>query len=95
MAGILMKNVESWGLEIAVAAVQPIDWPGCPLVEVNPNILGWDPIRRSTRMPASAIVDNFDYGLSVAEISEPFELPQDPIRAILTHATSHRVAHPV
>jgi hypothetical protein len=27
-----------------------------------------------TRMPVSAIVDNFDYGLSVAEICEQFEL---------------------
>lgn len=78
-----------------MAAVQTIDWSECPQVEVNPNIQSGNPILRGTRMPASAIVDNFDYGLSVAEISEHFELPLDPIRAILTYAKSHRVANPV
>src|SRR5439155_26963198 len=29
-----------------------------------------------TRVPGQAIVDNFDYGPSVAEISEQLELPQ-------------------
>jgi len=46
-------------------------------------------------MPVNAIVDNFDYGLSVAEIAEQFEVPQDCVQAILTYAKSHRVAHPV
>jgi uncharacterized protein (DUF433 family) len=46
-------------------------------------------------MPVDAIVDNFDYGLSTAEISEQFEVAQDQVQAILTYAKSHRVAHPV
>ena len=46
-------------------------------------------------VPVHAIVDNFDYGLSVAEITEQFEVPPDRVEAILTHAKSHRVAHPV
>jgi uncharacterized protein (DUF433 family) len=46
-----------------------------------------------TRMPVNAIVDNFDYGVSVAEIVEQFEVPADRIEAILTYAKSHRVAH--
>ena len=37
-------------------------------------------------MPVGAIVDNFAYGLSVAEISAQFEVPQDRIQAILTYA---------
>jgi len=53
------------------------------------------PVLRGTRMPVNAIVDNFDYGLSVAEISEQFEVPQDRVQAILKYAQSHRVAHPV
>jgi uncharacterized protein (DUF433 family) len=48
---------------------------------------------RGTRMPVSAIVDNFDYGVSVAEIVEQFEVPPDRIEAILTYAKSHRIAH--
>jgi len=46
-------------------------------------------------MPVNAIVDNFDDGVSVAEISQQFEIPQDRVQAILTYAKSHRVAHSV
>jgi len=65
------------------------------LVDVNPRRKGGAPVLRDTRMPVNAIVDNFDYGLSVAEIAEQFEVPQDCVQAILTYAKSHRVAHPV
>ena len=44
-------------------------------------------------MPVGAIVDNFDYGVSVAEIAEQFEVPAERVEAILTYAKSHRVAH--
>jgi uncharacterized protein (DUF433 family) len=44
---------------------------------------------------SNAIVDNSAYGLSVAEISEKFEILQDRVQAILACAQSHRVAHPV
>jgi len=46
-------------------------------------------------MPVSAIIDNFDYGVSVEEIAEQFEVPLDRIEAILAYAESHRVTHPV
>jgi uncharacterized protein (DUF433 family) len=44
-------------------------------------------------MPADAIVDNSDFGLSAAEIAKQFELPQDRIDAILAYVRDHRVAH--
>ncbi|HXM41777.1 MAG TPA: DUF433 domain-containing protein [Bryobacteraceae bacterium] len=72
---------------------ETIDWALCPLVEVNPSVLSGAPVLRGTRMPVNAIVDNFDYGVSVAEISEQFEVPEDRIHAILAYAKSHRVAH--
>ena len=78
-----------------MAANEKIDWSQCPLVEVNPRVQSGAPVLRGTRMPVNAIVDNFDYGLSAAEISEQFELPQDRVQAILAYAKSHRVAHPV
>jgi uncharacterized protein (DUF433 family) len=78
-----------------MAAEEQIDWSQCPLVEVNPRVHSGAPVLRGTRMPVSAILDNFDYGVSVAEISEQFDVPQDRIRAILAYAKSHRVAHPV
>jgi len=78
-----------------MAVAEQIDWSQCSLVEVNPNVQSGAPVLRGTRMPVSAIVDNFDFGLGVAEISEQFEIPPDRIQAILTYAKSHRVAHPV
>jgi len=76
-----------------MAAEETIDWALCPLVEVNPRVLSGAPVLRGTRMPVSAIIDNFDYGVSVAEISEQFEVPEDRIQAILAYAKSHRIAH--
>jgi uncharacterized protein (DUF433 family) len=76
-----------------MAINESIDWSECPLVEVKPGVQSGAPVLRATRMPVSAIVDNFDYGLSVAEIVEQFEIPPDLIDAILTYAKSHRIAH--
>ena len=78
-----------------MAVADQIDWSQCPLVEANPRVQSGAPVLRGTRVPVSAIVDNFDYGVSVAEISEQFQVGQDRVQAILTYAKSHRVAHPV
>ena len=78
-----------------MAKKEKIDWSECPLVEVKPGVQSGAPVLRGTRMPAAVIVDNFDYGVSVAEIAEQFEIPPDRIEAILAYAQSHRVAHPV
>ena len=72
-----------------------IDWSDCPLVEIKPGVQSGAPVLRGTRMPVEAIVDNFDYGVSVADIAEQFEIPPDHIEAIVAYAKSHRVAHPV
>jgi uncharacterized protein (DUF433 family) len=78
-----------------MAVAERIDWSQCPLVEIKPNVQSGAPVLHGTRMPVSAITDNFDYGLSVAEIAEQFEVPESQVQAILTYAKSHRVAHPV
>ena len=78
-----------------MAANEKIDWSECSLVEVKPGVQGGAPVLRGTRMPVNAIVDNFDYGVSVAEIAEQFEIPASSVEAVLTYAKSHRVAHPV
>jgi len=58
-----------------MAAKEIIDWSECALVGVKPGVQRGAPVLRGTRMPVSAIVDNFDYGMSVAEIAEQFEIP--------------------
>ena len=75
--------------------VEQIDWSQCTSVEINLRVQSGAPVLRGTRMPVSAIVDNFDYGMSVAEISEQFEISEDRVQEILTYAKGHRVAHPV
>jgi uncharacterized protein (DUF433 family) len=90
--------VKSWnygGRAIAMASKDKIDWSECPLVEVKPGVQSGAPVLRGTRMPVNAIVDNFDYGVSVAEIAEQFEVPPERIKEIVAYAKSHRVAHSV
>jgi uncharacterized protein (DUF433 family) len=77
----------------AVMTLERIDWSGCPLVEVNPRVQSGAAVLRGTRMPADAIVDNFDFDLSAAEIAKQFELLVDRIDAILTYVRDHRFAH--
>jgi uncharacterized protein (DUF433 family) len=72
---------------------EKIDWSECPLVEVKPGVQSGAPVLHGTRLPVSPIVDNFDYGVSVFEIAEQFEVPLDRIEAILTYAKGRRVAH--
>ncbi len=76
-----------------MATSEKVDWSECPLVEVKPGVQSGVPVLSGTRMPADAIVDNFDYGVTVAEIAEQFELPPGRIEAILTYAKNHRIAH--
>ena len=76
-----------------MATKEKIDWSEYPLVEIKPGVQSGAPVVPGTRMPVNAIVDNFDYGVSVAEIVEQFEVPPDRIEAILTYAKSHRIAH--
>jgi uncharacterized protein (DUF433 family) len=76
-----------------MAVKERIDWSACALVEVKPGVHSGAPVLRGTRMPADAIVDNFDYGLNAEEIAAQFELAPDLVEAILTYAKSHRIAH--
>lgn len=75
-----------------MAVTEKIDWSECSLVEVKPEVQSGAPVLRGTRMPANAIVDNFDYGVSVPEIAEQFEVPVNHIEAILAYARHQRAA---
>lgn len=61
-------------------------------METNPRVDSGTPVLRGTRMPANAIVDNFDFGLSVAEIMEQFDASEENIMAVLEYAKTHRTA---
>jgi uncharacterized protein (DUF433 family) len=70
-----------------------IDWSECPLVESKPEVQSGVPVLQGTRMPADAIVDNSDYGVTAGEIAEQFEVPVGLVEAVITYAKSHRIAH--
>jgi uncharacterized protein (DUF433 family) len=74
-----------------MATRENIDWSECPLVEVKSAVHSGAPVLRGTRLPVSAIVDNFDYGVSAAEIAEQFEVPRDSVEAILAYSRSPRI----
>lgn len=74
---------------------ESVDWSQCPLVETKPGVQGGSPVLRGTRMPVDAIVDNFEHGISVAEIAEQFEVPEARVLAVIDYAHGHAVAHRV
>lgn len=63
-----------------------IDWFHCSLVEVNPRKVSGAPILKGTRVQADAILENFDDGSPIEEISENFAVPESTIRELLAFA---------
>ena len=63
-----------------------MDWSGCEIVETVPGKVSGKPILRGTRVPADAVVENFESGESVEEIAYNFDLNPEDIRQVLTHA---------
>jgi uncharacterized protein (DUF433 family) len=61
-----------------------IDWSDCPIVEMNPRKVSGAPILKGTRVQADSIVENYEGGSPVEEISENFGIPQTTIRELLT-----------
>jgi len=74
-----------------MSGIVQVDWSECPLVAVDPQIQSGAPVLRGTRVPVSAIVDNAEYGLSVAEIVEQFPVLPAQVEEILAYANGHRI----
>jgi uncharacterized protein (DUF433 family) len=67
-----------------------VDWSDCTLVERNPLKLSGVPIVVHTRVQADSIVENFESGSPVEEISENFSIAEDIIERLLAYAVKHR-----
>jgi uncharacterized protein (DUF433 family) len=63
-----------------------VDWSSCPIVEVNPRKVSGVPILKGTRVQADSIVENYEGGSPVEEISENFGIPEATIRELLNYA---------
>ena len=73
-----------------------LDWSKCPLVELDPCRVGGRPVLKGTRMPVEDIVANYEYGVSISEISAQFQIPVHLIRELLSYAERrHGLARPV
>jgi uncharacterized protein (DUF433 family) len=56
------------------------------MVETNPRKVSGTPILKGTRVQADSIVENYEGGSPVEEISENFGIPETTIRELLTFA---------
>ncbi len=76
--------------------MQPLDWSECPLVEIDPLRVSGRPVVKGTRMPAEDIIANYEYGVSVKEISEQFHISPEVIKELLNYVERHHaLARPV
>lgn len=66
------------------------DWAECPLVEINPRKVSGVPILKGTRVQADSIVENYESGSPVEEISDNFDIPETIIRKLLAFAAGKR-----
>ena len=44
-------------------------------------------------MPVQAILDNLDYGVTVDEVAEQFEIRRELVQAVMDYAHDQRLAH--
>ena len=73
-----------------------VDWSKCPLVEIDPSRVGGRPVLKGTRMPVEDIIANYEYGVSIAEISTQFQVPIEIIRELLSYVERRQsLARPV
>ena len=63
-----------------------MDRSGCYIVEVIPGKVSGAPILKGTRVQADSIVENYESGSPVEEISENFHIPVATIREVLAFA---------
>ncbi len=76
--------------------MQPLDWSKCALVEIDPLRVSGRPVIKGTRMPVEDIIANYEYGVSVSEISEQFHIPARMITELLSYVERHHaLARPV
>jgi len=73
-----------------------LDWSECPLVEIDSSRVGGRPVLKGTRMPVEDIIANYEYGVSINEISAQFQIPAQTIIELLTYVERHHaLARPV
>lgn len=76
--------------------MEQIDWSNCSLVEIDPSRVSGRPVLKGTRMPVEDIIANYEYGVSISEISTQFQIPATIIKELLTYVERrHALARPI
>jgi uncharacterized protein (DUF433 family) len=71
-----------------------IDWMACELIEKIPGKVSGRPIVRGTRILPDAIVDSYDLGETIDELSEGFpSLSVSQIKRLIDFAHAQRGRH--
>jgi uncharacterized protein (DUF433 family) len=65
-----------------------MDWSGCEVVETVPGKVSGVPILKGTRVPADAVIENYENGESVEEIAYNFDLEPGDIRKVLAYVSA-------
>jgi uncharacterized protein (DUF433 family) len=65
-----------------------IDWTDCSLVERVPGKVSGVPILKGTRVQADSILENYEGGSPIEEISDNFDIPEEMIRELLMFAAN-------
>lgn len=67
-----------------------MDWSGCDLVEVIEGKVSGVPLVKGTRIPADAIISNFEAGSTLEEVAEDYPSASlETIRALILYARAH------
>lgn len=63
-----------------------MDWTGCKWVEQVPERLGGVPVVVDSRMQADGVLENFDGGVTPAQIADYFDLELEKVEGVLLFA---------
>ncbi len=64
-----------------------LDWSQCPIVESVPGKVSGAWVFRGTRMPVKTVFENLEAGMSLAEITEVFDVTPEEVKGVLHFAT--------
>lgn len=74
-------------MKVGERHVAPLDWSDCDAVESVPEKLGGAWVFRGTRMPVSAVFENLEDGITIAELLELYDgLTREQVQAVLEFA---------
>lgn len=65
-----------------------LDWSQCPAVESVAGKVSGAWVFKGTRMPVQTVFENLEAGMSVAEITEVFDVTPEEVKAVLHFASA-------